>query len=160
MSYFQITGGSPLRGAIPVHGAKNSILPILAACLLAKGEVVLHNCPELTDVTAALDILAGLGCRSRREGETVTVFPAAPAGNAVPESLMRSMRSSIIFLGPLLARTGEAHLSMPGGCEIGARPIDLHLAAIRTLGAFITEDENGLHCTAGRGGLRGGDIHL
>ena len=160
MSYFQITGGSPLRGAIPVHGAKNSVLPILAACLLAKGEVVLHNCPELTDVTAALEILAGLGCASRREGETLTISPAAPAGNTVPEELMRSMRSSIIFLGPLLARAGEAHLSMPGGCEIGARPIDLHLAAIRTLGAFITEDENGLHCTAGKGGLRGGDIHL
>lgn len=160
MSYFQITGGSPLRGAIPVHGAKNSVLPILAACLLAKGEVVLHNCPELTDVTAALEILAGLGCRSKREEDTVIVSPASPAGNTVPEELMRSMRSSIIFLGPLLARTGEAHLSMPGGCEIGARPIDLHLAAIRTLGAFITEDENGLHCTAGRGGLHGGDIHL
>lgn len=160
MSYFQITGGIPLEGAVPVHGAKNSVLPILAACLLARGEIALHNCPELTDVSAALDILKHLGCKSRREGETVTVVPAAPTGSSVPEQLMRSMRSSIIFLGPLLARTGEAHLSMPGGCEIGARPIDLHLSAIRTLGASITEDENGLHCTAGPGGLRGGDIHL
>lgn len=160
MSYFQITGGIPLEGAIPVHGAKNSVLPVLAACLLAGGQVTLHNCPELTDVSAALSILRHLGCPGTREGETVTVTPAVLAGNAVPEGLMRSMRSSIIFLGPLLARTGEAHLTMPGGCEIGARPIDLHLAAIRALGASITEDEYGLHCTAGPGGLRGGDIHL
>ena len=160
MSYFQITGGSPLRGAIPVHGAKNSVLPILAACLLARGEVTLRNCPELTDVSAALAILEHLGFSARREGDAVTVTPAAPAVSAVPEGLMRSMRSSIIFLGPLLARTGEAHLSMPGGCEIGARPIDLHLGAIRALGASITEDERGLHCKAGPGGLRGGDIHL
>lgn len=160
MSYFQISGGIPLKGAVPVHGAKNSVLPILAACLLARGEVTLHNCPELTDVSAALEILKHLGCGSRRSGETVTVSPAAPTGSSVPEALMRSMRSSIIFLGPLLARTGEAHLTMPGGCEIGARPIDLHLAAIRTLGAAIAEDEDGLHCTAGPGGLRGGDIHL
>lgn len=160
MSYFLITGGTPLEGALRVHGAKNSVLPILAACLLAREQVTLHNCPELTDVTAALSILEHLGCRAGREGDTVTVASAAPTAAAVPESLMRSMRSSIIFLGPLLARTGEAHLSMPGGCEIGARPIDLHLAAVRALGASITEDENGLHCTAGEGGLTGCDIHL
>ena len=121
MSYFQITGGSRLEGVIPVHGAKNGVLPILAACLLARGEVTLHNCPGLTDVSAALDILAHLGCGSRREGETVTVTPTAPTGSAVPEDLMRSMRSSIIFLGPLLARTGEAHLTYPGGCELGPK---------------------------------------
>ena len=158
MSYFQITGGAPLEGALPVHGAKNSVLPILAACLLAREQVVLHNCPDLTDVTAALAILEHLGCSTRREGDTVVVQPGAVITNAIPEALMRPMRSSIIFLGPLLARTGGAHQTMPGGCEIGARPIDLHLAAMRALGASITEDGAGLHCTAAK--LNGCDIHL
>lgn len=158
MSCFQITGGTPLEGVIRVHGAKNSVLPILAACVLARDQVVLHNCPELTDVAAALAILNYLGCSAVQEGDTVVVRPAAPAPCSVPEVLMRPMRSSIIFLGPLLARTGEAHLSMPGGCEIGLRPIDLHLSAIRALGAEVTEDASGLHCTARR--LVGRDIHL
>ena len=158
MSHFQITGGAPLEGALPVHGAKNSVLPILAACLLAREQVVLHNCPDLTDVTAALAILEHLGCSTRREGDTVVVQPGAVITNAIPEALMRPMRSSIIFLGPLLARTGGAHQTMPGGCEIGARPIDLHLAAMRALGASITEDGAGLHCTAAK--LNGCDIHL
>lgn len=158
MSYFQITGGTPLEGALPVHGAKNSVLPILAACLLAREQVVLHNCPDLTDVTAALAILEHLGCQTKREGDTVVVLPGPVITNTIPEELMRPMRSSIIFLGPLLARTGAAHQTMPGGCEIGARPIDLHLSAMRALGAVITEDGEGLHCAAAK--LQGRDIHL
>lgn len=148
MSYFQITGGSPLEGVCPIHGAKNSVLPILAACLLAEGEITLHHCPDLTDVSAALDILSHLGRSVRRDGSTVTVSGGKPTGGSVPEALMRAMRSSIIFLGPLLATVGEAHLTMPGGCEIGARPIDLHLAAMRALGADISQDAEGLHCIA------------
>ncbi len=158
MSHFQITGGSPLEGVCSVHGAKNSVLPILAACLLTEGEVTLHHCPDLTDVSAALEILAHLGRPARREGETVTVSGGPVTSGSIPESLMRAMRSSIIFLGPLLAVTGSAHLTMPGGCEIGARPIDLHLAAVRTLGATVTEDAQGLHCTASS--LEGRDIFL
>jgi len=158
MSYFQIAGGTPLEGVMPVHGAKNSVLPILAACLLAREQVVLRNCPHLTDVSAALAILEHLGCRTKWEGDTIIVSPAGPITDRVPEELMRAMRSSIIFLGPLLARTGSAHQSMPGGCEIGARPIDLHLSALRSLGAEITEDEKGMHCTAPK--LRGREIHL
>lgn len=158
MSYFQITGGTPLEGVCPVHGAKNSVLPILAACLLTEHEVTLHHCPDLTDVTAALEILAHLGRPARREGDTVTVAGGPVTSGSVPEPLMRAMRSSIIFLGPLLAVTGCAHLTMPGGCEIGARPIDLHLAAVRALGASVTEDADGLHCTAPS--LEGCDIFL
>ena len=150
MSYFQITGGIPLEGICPIHGAKNSVLPILAACLLSEGEVTLHHCPALTDVSAALDILTHLGRTVRREGSTVTISGGPPTSGSVPEPLMRAMRSSIIFLGPLLATVGEAHLTMPGGCEIGARPIDLHLSAVQTLGASITQDVQGLHCTAPR----------
>ena len=158
MSYFQITGGFPLEGVCPVHGAKNSVLPILAACLLTEKEVTLRHCPDLTDVSAALDILVHLGRRVQREGGDVTISGSPVVSGSIPEPLMRAMRSSIIFLGPLLATVGEAHLTMPGGCEIGTRPIDLHLAAMRTLGAEVTEDIHGLHCTATK--LEGRDIFL
>ena len=156
MSVMYIRGGGPLTGELAVHGAKNSVLPILAACLLARGPVTLHNCPRLTDVDAALSILRRLGCRVEQEGHTITVDPAGAAGCSISEEQMRAMRSSIIFLGPLLARAGEAHLTYPGGCELGPRPIDLHLSAIRALGCEVTEDR-GIHC---QGRPRGGEIQL
>lgn len=158
MSYFQITGGRPLEGVCAVHGSKNSALPILAACLLTREEVTLHHCPDLTDISAALAILAHLGRPARREGGSVIISGGPVICGEIPDALMRAMRSSIIFLGPLLATAGEAHLTMPGGCEIGARPIDLHLAAMRSLGAVVTEDSKGLHCTAST--LAGRDIFL
>lgn len=156
MSVMYLRGGTPLEGELAVHGAKNSVLPILAACLLAGGPVTLHNCPRLTDVAAALNILRHLGCRVAQEGHTITVDPTGAAGSSVSEEQMRSMRSSIIFLGPLLARTGEAHLTYPGGCELGPRPIDLHLAAIRAMGCQVSEDL-GIHC---QGRPEGGEVQL
>ena len=156
MSVMYIRGGTPLEGKIAVHGAKNSVLPILAACLLAREPVTLHNCPKLTDVSAALNILRRLGCQVNQEGHTVVVDPAGANGSSISEEQMRTMRSSIIFLGPLLARTGEAHLSYPGGCELGPRPIDLHLSAIRAMGCEVTE-ERGIHCM---GRPSGGDVQL
>ena len=156
MSVMYLRGGMPLEGELTVHGAKNSVLPILSACLLARGPVTLTNCPQLTDVTAALNILRQLGCRAEQEGHTITVDPSEAAGFAISEGQMRSMRSSIIFLGPLLARTGEAHLTYPGGCELGPRPIDLHLSAIRSLGCWVSEDR-GIHC---QGKPLGGEIQL
>ena len=156
MSVMYLRGGTPLEGELSVHGAKNSVLPILAACLLARGPVVLHNCPRLTDVTAALGILRRLGCKAEQEGHTVIVDPSGASGCSISEEQMRAMRSSIIFLGPLLARTGEAHLTYPGGCELGPRPIDLHLAAIRAMGCEIREDR-GIHC---QGRPRGGEVQL
>lgn len=156
MSVMYLRGGTPLEGELAVHGAKNSVLPILAACLLARGPVTLHNCPRLTDVTAALGILRHLGCRVEQEGHTITVDSTGASGSAVSEEQMRAMRSSIIFLGPLLARTGEAHLTYPGGCELGPRPIDLHLSAIRAMGCQVSEDR-GIHC---QGRPRGGEVQL
>ena len=156
MSVMYLRGGTPLEGELEVHGAKNSVLPILSACLLARGPVTLTNCPQLTDVTAALNILRQLGCRAEQEGHAITVDPTAASGSAISEGQMRSMRSSIIFLGPLLARTGEAHLTYPGGCELGPRPIDLHLSAIRALGCRVIEDR-GIHC---QGKPSGGEIQL
>ena len=156
MSVMYIRGGGPLKGELTVHGAKNSVLPILAACLLARGPVTLHNCPRLTDVDAALGILRRLGCWVEQEGRTITVDPSGASGCSISEEQMRAMRSSIIFLGPLLARAGEAHLTYPGGCELGPRPIDLHLSAIRALGCEVTEDR-GIHC---QGRPQGGEIQL
>ena len=155
MSYYEIQGGRPLEGSLTVQGAKNSVLPILAAALLAPGQSVLHNCPQLSDVSATLDILELLGCRTKREEDTVTVDASALTGSGIPERLMREMRSSVIFLGALLARTGEAELCYPGGCELGPRPIDLHLAALRDLGAEIREEQGCLCCRSGPEGLRG-----
>lgn len=156
MSVMYLRGGTPLEGELTVHGAKNSVLPILAACLLARGAVTLHNCPQLTDVTAALGILRRLGCRVEQRGHTITVDPTGAAGSSISEEQMRSMRSSIIFLGPLLARTGEAHLTYPGGCELGPRPIDLHLDAIRAMGCQVSENL-GIHC---QGHPLGGEVQL
>ncbi len=126
MSAYIIEGGHPLDGSVRIHGAKNSVLPILAACLMAPGECVIHNCPELSDVAASLDILRHLGCRAERQGDAVVV-DARPTGWDVPDALMREMRSSVIFLGAILGRMGRAELCAPGGCELGPRPIDLHL---------------------------------
>ena len=160
MSYYEIQGGRPLHGALAVHGCKNSVLPILAACLLVPGQSVIHNCPELSDVSATLDILRLLGCRAEREGDTVVVDASALSRSDIPEHLMREMRSSVIFLGALLARLGTAELSYPGGCELGPRPIDLHLAALRALGAEILEEQGALCCRSGQKGLNGREICL
>lgn len=157
MSELYIQGGVPLEGSLIVQGAKNSVLPILAACLLAHGSVELSNCPILSDVSAAITILRRLGCRVSRQGHTVAVDASSANGNTIPEEQMHAMRSSIIFLGPLLARTGEAHVTCPGGCELGPRPIDLHLQAIRDLGCAVTEDGNGVHCF---GRPCGGEVRL
>ena len=159
MSFYEICGGRPLRGELRVQGAKNSALPILAAALLAPGQSVIRNCPDLSDVTAALEILRLLGCRTVREGDAVLIDASQLTGCGIPDRLMREMRSSVIFLGALLARLGRAELSYPGGCELGPRPIDFHLAALRGLGAEITEEQGRLTCTQGQG-LAGRELCL
>lgn len=150
MSEFHIVGGTPLYGHIRVHGAKNSVLPILAATVLVPGVCVIHNCPDLSDVSASLAILKHLGCKVLRHGDTVTVDASAPVRCDVPDELMREMRSSVIFLGAILGRMGCARLNLPGGCELGPRPIDLHLAAMRAMGAEIQVGTDGLICCAER----------
>ena len=159
MSFYEICGGRPLRGELRVQGAKNSALPILAAALLAPGQSVIRNCPDLSDVTAALEILRLLGCGAVREGTDVLIDASQLTGCGIPDRLMREMRSSVIFLGALLARLGRAELSYPGGCELGPRPIDLHLAALRGLGSEIAEEQGRLTCTRGKG-LTGRELCL
>ena len=137
MEYFAVEGGRPLEGSVTIHGAKNSALPILAAALLADGESVIHNCPALTDCAAALEILRCLGCRVRREGTTVTVDTTGRREHVIPDGLMGRMRASVLFLGALLARDRAAAACWPGGCALGARPIDLHIRAFQALGAQV-----------------------
>ncbi|MDR1329680.1 MAG: UDP-N-acetylglucosamine 1-carboxyvinyltransferase [Oscillospiraceae bacterium] len=150
MSVLKISGGKELRGTARVHGAKNSVLPIIAASLLANGETVLHNCPKLSDVDAAIKILRHLGCSAERAGNEVIIDSRGLSRLDIPHGLMREMRSSVIFLGAMLARGGEAALSLPGGCELGPRPIDLHLGALRELGAEITEEGGSIICRAAK----------
>ncbi len=153
-----IEGGNRLFGEINVQGAKNSVLPILAASVLTKGECVIHNCPDLTDVDAAIRILRCIGCSVTFENHTVTVNSIGASSDEIPENLMQEMRSSIIFLAPLLSRFKSALLYTPGGCEIGVRPIDLHLSAMRKMGATIEEKHGRLICRALK--LRGEKITL
>lgn len=117
MSRLLVEGGHRLEGAITVQGAKNSVLPILAATLLARDTVVLERCPRLRDVDASIRILKALGCDARWQGEDLLVDTSAMTGCAVPDALMREMRSSAVFLGAILARCGQTELSYPGGCD-------------------------------------------
>lgn len=152
-------GGRRLQGEIKIHGAKNSALPILASCVLCGKPSVIHNCPRLTDVDASIKILRSLGCKVACQGSTVTVDSSCMDKNDIPDDLMREMRSSLVFLGSVLAKTGRVSLSAPGGCEIGIRPIDLHLESMKRLGAVVKEEHGKIVFTA-PGGLKGNKITL
>ena len=158
MSHYIIRGGNRLEGALTIHGAKNAALPILAAAAIC-GDSVIHNCPDLTDITVAMEILRHLGCEARRQGDAIVTTQGQAGDCRIPDELMGAMRSSIVFLGGMVARHGCAELALPGGCELGARPIDLHLAALERMGARITEAGGRLLCSAPEG-LRGAKVDL
>lgn len=159
MKSYSMEGGARLDGQLEVQGAKNSVLPILAGTLLATGETVLHHCPKLTDVEATLTILELLGCRTRREGSTVYVQNNGLTSTEIPCDLMLKMRSSVLFLGALLSKNKSAKLCKPGGCQLGPRPIDYHLQALRSLGVKLEEEGDNLYCTLGKHVL-GKEIYL
>lgn len=155
MSIWRVRGERRLEGSLTVQGAKNAILPILAATILTGCETELTNCPRLRDVEASLNILRHLGCKVSWEEDVIHIDSRSITSWAIPHDLMRAMRSSVIFLGAVLGRCGEAALSMPGGCELGPRPIDLHLEAMRALGAEVSEEDGEIVCrTAGLEGAR------
>ena len=148
MSKLLVTGGRKLSGEVKVQGSKNSTLPILAATILCEDESILFNCPKLSDVDATVGILRYLGCTASRCDDTLVVNTKAMDKSDIPHELMLKMRSSIIFLGVLIARCKKAKMSLPGGCELGPRPIDLHLSALRQMGIEINEEHGELECSA------------
>ena len=151
MQKLEITGGAALAGEVRISGAKNAALPILAATLLADGPVELTNVPHLNDVSTMLKLLARMGIASaRREGERVVIDPRGIAEYLAPYDLVKTMRASILVLGPLLGRFGHADVSLPGGCAIGARPVNLHVAGLRTMGAEISIDNGYIRARAKR----------
>ncbi|MEE5993120.1 MAG: UDP-N-acetylglucosamine 1-carboxyvinyltransferase [Oscillospiraceae bacterium] len=159
MQKFVMQGGKRLEGDIPIQGAKNSALPILSATLLCHGESILENCPKLSDVYTACKILSSAGCQCHMQGHTVSVKADSASGSTIPENLMQEMRSSIIFMGAMLGRFGACTMGYPGGCELGSRPIDLHLQAFRRMGVKIYEHHGILTCSTPNG-LHGAKIHL
>lgn len=139
MSKLIISGGARISGEITVQGAKNSVLPILAATVLCDGISTIHNCPKLSDVNAAIKILRHLGCKCEFKNNTVTVDTKKLKCSHIPDELMREMRSSVMFLGAILGRCKSASISAPGGCELGPRPIDLHISSLEKLGAKVSK---------------------
>ena len=158
MCKYIIQGGKPLCGEVQIQGAKNAVLPILAASIIAEGETVIHNCPDIYDVKITLEILRHLGCKAVRQGHTVTIDSTTLSTHIIPEELTRKMRSSVIFTGAVLARLGITECSYPGGCELGLRPIDIHLKSFRQLGVSVTEEDGFIKCSLGK--FLPGHIHL
>ncbi len=158
MDQYRIRGGKKLEGEIRVIGAKNAILPILAAVILTDQPVILHDFPSLVDVETMLLILSSIGCRIKREGNTLIVDPSEVDSWTIPDRYVREIRSSIVMLGAVLARMKKAVITYPGGCDIGQRPINLHLHGLKQLGVVIREEHGYLICEATN--LTGADIHL
>ena len=146
MSKYIITGGNTLCGKIKMQGSKNAALPILAAAMLCDEKCEIHNCPDISDVKVTVEILNHLGCKAVFENGTVFVDSSCADKFDIPENLMRKMRSSVVFMGAILGRMKKAKCSYPGGCEIGSRPIDLHLKAFREMGVEVAESGGFINC--------------
>src|SRR5690349_97659 len=159
MDKIVITGGRKLRGEVNVSGAKNSALPIMAAALLAEEESIIENVPDLRDIQTMLKLLRSLGAKAQFERGTVTIKPGKNLNPVAPYKLVSTMRASVCVMGPLLARMGQAEVSIPGGCVIGPRPIDLHLKGLEALGADIEIQHGYVNARAARK-LRGNEIYL
>ncbi len=158
MEALVISGGKPLYGEVTISGAKNAVLPILAATVIHGGVYRICNCPDITDVSLASEIIAALGGVTYRQGSLLQVDTTGICRWRIPAHLMMKMRASILFLGALLARFGKAELTLPGGCPLGRRPIDLHLQALAQMGAEVTLVEQEICCKAGS--LHGGTVML
>ena len=157
MDKLLIKGGARLEGDITISGAKNAALPLMATALMAEQGLVLENLPPLADIICMCELLDHLGVASSRDGEVVAFQPAANAITDAPYDIVRKMRASVLVLGPLLARYGHARVSLPGGCAIGTRPVDLHIMAMEKLGATVTL-EDGYVVAEAKDGLKGAEI--
>lgn len=156
-----IRGGKPLIGNVPIAGAKNAALKILAASILATENVEIGNLPHLYDITTMLELLGDLGCEiTVGENLTATINANTINNLIVPYDLVKAMRASIVVLGPLLARFGQAKVAFPGGCAIGSRPIDIHLDGLRAMGAVIELEDGFVHATVPNKRLKGATLQL
>lgn len=158
MDKYIIQGGKKIEGTLRVGGAKNSVLPIFAATLLSGKESIIHDCPILKDVEIMVEILKTLGCGVKRENGVIIIDSSNNINCEVPDTLVRKMRSSIVLLGALISRVKKARICFPGGCDIGPRPIDLHLRGLEQLGVKINESHGVIYCEAPE--LKGGEVHL
>ncbi|CAA0221447.1 UDP-N-acetylglucosamine 1-carboxyvinyltransferase [Acinetobacter baumannii] len=157
MDKFLITGGVKLEGEVRISGAKNAALPLLAAMILADSPIILTNVPNLKDVNTLVKLIGGLGVTISYENDTVKADTSTLDNQFAPYELVKTMRASILVLGPLLARYGNAKVSLPGGCAIGSRPVDQHLKALEALGAHIEVENGYVHATVD-GRLKGGEV--
>jgi len=155
---YVIEGGEKLKGTLKINGSKNAALPILAAAVLNGSISVLNNCPQISDTKIAILILKHIGCNVETEEKTVIINSANISKTEIPDELVKKMRSSIIFMGPMLTRFKRVSISYPGGCELGKRPIDLHLSAFKKMGAKIEENNGIISCSCEQ--LKGCDIKL
>ena len=158
MESLVVQGGLRLEGSLRVDGAKNATLPILAASVMTEDTVQLLDVPDILDVRRMADILDMLGCETRRSGHTMTVSGHGLHRSEMPDQLSKQIRSSIFLLGPILSRFRRATVTYPGGCEIGLRPIDLHLSGLRALGVDVREDGGVVHCDGTH--MHSGEVHL
>jgi UDP-N-acetylglucosamine 1-carboxyvinyltransferase len=159
MDKFVITGGTALRGEIPTNGSKNSALPALAAALLTEEPVMLHRIPRVRDIRTMQRLLVDIGSKTEVEGESVRLHTPRIVSAEAPYELVKTMRASSLVLGPLVARSGRARVSLPGGCAIGARPINLHIFGLEQLGARIRQTHGYIEAEAPNG-LRGAVVHF
>ena len=161
MDRLVIRGGNQLKGSVQIHGAKNAALPQIAAALLSSGPLEIGNVPDLIDVATMLSVMQEFGVTAeRRTGASLLLDPRAARNTQAPYEIVRRMRASILVLGPLVARFGTARVSLPGGCAIGARPVDLHLKALTALGATVGVEAGYITAETDGGRLRGGRIIL
>lgn len=158
MEGFCVQGGEKLQGEVTVPTAKNAVLPLLAASILPEGSVTLRRCPDILDVRAMGEIIETLGCRCQMDAGDISIHHQGLCRWEMPEALSRQIRSSIFLLGPILARMKRATVSYPGGCEIGMRPIDLHLKGLRALGVNIIDEGGRLYCDGRR--MHAGNVYF
>lgn len=158
MERLVVTGGVNLKGVVTVSGAKNAILPLLAACLLSESKIVLEGVPSLDDVCTMKEVMVSLGAQVKWQGDIMEIDPSGIVSVEVSPALMRKMRASNLVMGALLGRFGRVKASYPGGCTIGSRPMDLHLKGFMALGAEIKEDHGFIEAEASQ--LKGTEIHL
>lgn len=158
MSKYIIHGGERLEGELRIDASKNAVLPIIAATILSGETTHLYNCPKIEDVETMLEILRQLGCNIKWDNKTLIIDTSTIKSYDIPEQLVRKMRSSIILLGAIIGKFGKARISYPGGCPLGARPIDLHLSAFKKMGITVTEEHGFIICESPH--LQGAKIHL